>query len=137
MHIAMLGGAYCAIVFLVGFLLGTVRVIWLEPAMGARYAELAEMPLMIAASYLSARLLLLRTRRTLSRAEAAWMGVVALSLLLLFELTVVLAIRGLSVADYVGTRDSVSGTAHLVSLMLFTLMPILVASRAWRWGVRA
>lgn len=129
MRIAMLGAAYFAIVFVLGFLLGILRVMWLEPLIGTRYAELAEMPLMIAASYLSARFLLSRTTRPLSRAGAVWLGVVALGLLLLFELTVVVAIRRLPITGYIGTRDYVSGTAYLISLMLFALMPMFVVTR--------
>jgi hypothetical protein len=49
------GGVYFALVFGVGFLLGIVRVLALVPRLGERWAELAEMPLMLVAIILSAR----------------------------------------------------------------------------------
>ena len=46
---------YFAIVFGVGFLLGSIRVLWLVPQLGVKYAELAEMPLMLLAVFFAAR----------------------------------------------------------------------------------
>ena len=61
------GTMYFAAVFGVGFLLGTVRVLFIEPRTGTRWAELAEMPLMFAAAptlVLFAGNLLQPTRKT-------------------------------------------------------------------------
>jgi hypothetical protein len=55
----------------------------------------------------------------------------ALGLLLGFELTVVLALRGMSLAQYLESRDPVSGTAYVCSLALFALMPSLLGSTGW------
>lgn len=49
------GLLYFATVFAAGFILGTIRVLSLEPWLGARYAELLEMPIMLAVVYFSAR----------------------------------------------------------------------------------
>jgi hypothetical protein len=119
------GVAYFAVVFAAGFALGAMRVAWLVPAVGERVAELAEIPLMLVVSALAARWVL---RRFLSPA-AAWpriaAGCLALALLLSLELTLVLALRGLTFAAYLASRDPVSGTAYLASLALFALMPAL------------
>ena len=43
------GVVYFAVVFATGFALGTVRTLWLAPALGERRAELLETPFMLAA----------------------------------------------------------------------------------------
>jgi hypothetical protein len=132
MRIVKLGAAYFAIVFLIGFALGTVRVLWLVPRLGERYSELIETPFMIVASYASARFVLNRVARRVSGRNALAMGLIALVLLLTFELTLVLALRGLSLSDYLTGRDPVSGSAYLVSLLLFALTPTFVKAHRSR-----
>jgi hypothetical protein len=57
------------------------------------------------------------------------LGFVALGLLLAAEFTMMLSLRGLSIAEYVATRDPVSGTVYLVMLALFAIMRLLVARK--------
>ena len=54
-------------------------------------------------------------------------GLIALGFLLLFEFTVVLWLRGLTIRAYIDSRDPVSGTAYLITLGLFAVMPLLVS----------
>jgi hypothetical protein len=49
--------------------------------------------------------------------------------MLLAEFTLVLWLRRPSLRQYLATRDPVSGTAYYLSLVLFALMPLLVARR--------
>ncbi|MEZ5331787.1 MAG: hypothetical protein R2991_06985 [Thermoanaerobaculia bacterium] len=125
-----LGLAYSAIVFAVGFALGTVRTLWLVPRLGQRWAELAEMPVMVGASWLAAQGLFARSG--LSRWAAAGAGLLALTLLAGVEVAVVLRLRGLSWGEYVASRDPVSGSVYLAALLLFALLPVLVVSFAGR-----
>ncbi len=127
-----LGIAYFVVVFAIGFGLGVVRVLWLVPALGERRAELLEIPLMVAACYLVARLLLSRIDFALPQAGALVMGAVALALLLAAELSVVPGLRGLSIAQYFAERDPISGAAYFFSLVIFMLMPWLMVKRAKR-----
>lgn len=124
------GLLYFSAVFAVGFVLGTVRVLWAVPRFGPRGAELMEMPLMLVATILAA----LWVVRWLAVSPRQWMrlgmGLVGLGCLLIAELTVVLQLRGLSIADYVANRDPVSGTVYILMLVLFTLMPWLLGRRA-------
>ncbi len=46
---------YFAAVFGAGFVLGTVRVLWLAPQLGARAAELLETPIMLVVMLVAAR----------------------------------------------------------------------------------
>jgi type IV secretory pathway TrbD component len=57
------------------------------------------------------------------------MGGVALGLLLAAEFTLVLWLRGLSIDEYVASRDPVSATVYYVMLGVFALMPLFVARR--------
>lgn len=47
--------AYFAVIFGLGFALGSLRVLLLAPQLGERNAELAEAPLMLAGIYVAAR----------------------------------------------------------------------------------
>jgi len=54
------------------------------------------------------------------------MGCIALALLLVAEFGLVLWLRGLSIREYLATRDPVSGTVYYVMLAVFAVMPLLV-----------
>ncbi|KPJ93590.1 MAG: hypothetical protein AMJ55_07700 [Gammaproteobacteria bacterium SG8_15] len=123
------GIAYFALVFGIGFLLGTLRVLVLVPAFGERYAELSELPLMLIAIYFSARLLLRKLPIT-PNIRYLYAGVLALLLLLVFEFTVVLNLRDMSLQQYFSSRDPVSGAAYVFSLLIYMLMPYILATRA-------
>ena len=123
------GVAYFGIVFVAGFFLGVIRVGWLVGRVGERTAELAEAPVMLGVIFFAARWLVVRLGVPASLAARALMGVSALVLLLAVELTVVLALRGLTFAEYLGTRDPVAAAVYLVSLGLFAAMPALLVRR--------
>jgi hypothetical protein len=101
-------------------------VLWLVPRLGVRAAELLEMPFMLAVVVLAARWTVRRPGTPLTPRRRIGVGVVALALLLVVELTVVLWLRGLTLKTYLAQRDPVAGTAYLVMLGLFALMPLLV-----------
>ena len=56
-------------------------------------------------------------------------GFVGLGLLLVVEFTVVLRLRGLTIGEYFAKRDPVAGTAYIMMLGVFAVMPLLVARR--------
>ena len=116
------GVVYVALVFGVGFLLGIVRVMALEPRFGERWAELAEAPLMLVVIVLAARYVV---RRFPAPRRAGYLvsGGIALLLLLLVELSVVLGMRGLSISEYVAQRDPVAGSVYVCLLLAFAAMP--------------
>jgi len=53
----------------------------------------------------------------------------ALGLLLLVEFIVVLRLRGLTIGQYLASRDPVAGTVYIVMVAVFAIMPLLVARR--------
>lgn len=124
--------SYFALVFLTGFVLGIIRVLVLAPEIGERYAELVEMPLMLVVIYFSARLIVIRCAVLPRLSAYLVVGILALALLLLLEFSLVLKLREIALSDYLSSRDPVSGTAYAVSLLIYMLMPWLVAKKCQR-----
>jgi hypothetical protein len=120
---AVLAGVlYFAMVFGAGAVLGTLRVLWVAPAVGARAAELAEIPVMLAIAVLAARWIV--RRMALGTGERLGMGLAGFALMLACEFTVVLAARGLTLERYFMAFDPVSGTAYFAALVAFMVIPL-------------
>ena len=119
------GVAYFLLVFGVGFILGTIRVLWVVPQLGVRMAELIEAPLMLTAIYFSACFITQRFSAS-RRVEYLHSGLLALIFLLCTEFSAVLGLQGLSIPDYLAGRDPVAGGVYVVMLIIFTVMPWLV-----------
>jgi MFS family permease len=126
------GALYFALVFGAGFVLGTIRALWIVPSFGTRIAELMEAPIMFVVTILAARWVARRLTIPPSLPGRLAVGLVALGLLLLTEFTVVLWLRGLTIAKYLANRDPVAGTVYIVMLGVFGTMPLLVARKSDR-----
>ena len=124
------GLAYFALVFGAGFVLGALRVSLLVPRFGERISELAEMPLMFAVVVFAARFVMRRFAVPPSISARLGTGLLALALLLAAELLLAVVLQERSLADYLASRDPVSGSVYLAMLGLFALMPVLVARTA-------
>lgn len=129
MHILRAGSLYFLLVFGTGFVLGTIRTLWLVPKVGPRMAELMETPLMLAAIILAARWIARRFSSRLTPYGGLRIGLVALALLLVAELSVVFWVRRLTIGEYFASRDPVAGTVYVMMLGVFAVMPALVARR--------
>lgn len=125
------GITYFALVFGAGFVMGAVRVPFLVPRLGVRWAELLEMPLMFVVIVLSARFVSRRFALEPGVAQRLGTGLVALALVVAAELGLALALQGLSPAEVVASRDAVSGSVYLAMLIVFAAMP-LIQARTWR-----
>ena len=117
---------YFALTFSAGFVLGPLRILFLVPRVGARTADLIEMPVMIGITWLAARWVTRTFSVPPERGPRLSMGVMAGTLLLLTEFTLVLRLRGLTLEEYFATRDPVSGAAYYAAVLLLMLMPLLV-----------
>ena len=120
------GLAYFALVFGAGFVLGALRVTFLVPRLGERIAELGEMPLMFLVILLAARFVIRHFAVPASMRARLGTGLLALVLLLAAELMLAVVLQGRSLADYIASRDLVSGSVYLAMLVLFALMPAFV-----------
>jgi type IV secretory pathway TrbD component len=126
MQVVKAGVLYFTLVFGVGFVLGTIRTLWVVPRVGARKAELMETPIMLVVTIVAARSIILRLGLPFTFSARLGMGCIALALLLVAEFGLVLWLRGLSIREYLATRDPVSGTVYYVMLAVFAAMPLLV-----------
>lgn len=117
---------YFALVFGAGFILGTTRVLFVVPRFGERVAELMESPLMLGVTILAARWIVRRFRIPTAFSDRIAVGSVALVLLIIVEFTIVLWLRGLTLADYFRARDPLSGTVYYLLLILLAVMPLFV-----------
>jgi hypothetical protein len=119
---------YFAMIFALGFVLGTLRVLWLAPLMGEVAAVVAELPVMLTASYFAARWL---TRRfaVCSARDAGLMGGTGFALLMLAEVGLAQALSGTSITEWFGALFAVPGIYGLAGQIGFGLMPLLVRQR--------
>ena len=127
MQIMKAGVLYFVFVFGAGSVFGTIRTLWVVPRVGTRIAELMETPIMLVVTILAARWIILRLSLPAMPFVRLGMGFIALVLMLVAEFGLVLWVRGISIKNYLATRDPVSGTVYYVMLVLFAIMPLLVA----------
>ena len=126
-------GLYFLLVFSAGFMLGTVRVLFIAPALGERAAELLEMPLMLLVVALAARFIVRRFMGSID-AMRQWLhvGAIAFACMLTADVGVGVALRGMTAWQALFARDPVAGTAYYLALGFLALAPWLFARAARR-----
>lgn len=120
---------YFACVFGAGFVLGPLRVLVLEPRIGARAAELVEMPVMLAVIALAAAWIARRVAPDLRAAQRIGVGVLAVALVLVADTAVGVFLRGMTVAQVFLDRDAVAGLAYYASLVVCAVAPWVAGRR--------
>ena len=133
MKILKAGAAYFGLVFGAGFLLGCIRVPFLVPHLGARVAELLEMPVQFVVIVFAARFIVRRFSVPLDTFIRLGVGFVALGLAIAAEFLLALVLAERSVAEYLASRDPVSGSVYLVMLLVFALLPLILARMKLLW----
>ena len=126
MQILKSGALYFALVFGTGFVLGTIRILLVVPRIGTRTAELIETPVMILVSFIAARWTIRPLVAQPTTTERIAIGFVALALLVIAEFTFAIWFQDLTISEYLASRDPVAGTAYVIALGLFAVMPLLV-----------
>lgn len=126
MQILKAGGLYFGLVFAAGFVLGTIRTLWITPNLGERTAELIESPLMLAVTVFAARFVVGFRSWLPGTSARLGAGLVGLGLLIAAETGVVLGLRRITMPEYVAGRDPVAGIVYVVLLAIFAVMPLLV-----------
>jgi len=124
MHILKSGLTYFLIVFGAGFVLAFVRIPFLVPQFGVRTAELIEMPIMLAIIAWASRRMLSR-HPGFTRSERLMAGLLAFGLLVGAELLLAYMLDDHFPWEYIASRDPVSGSVYLASLIFFAVAPAL------------
>jgi hypothetical protein len=117
--------AYFAIVMGTGFLLGTFRVLILVPRIGERWAELAEMPMMAVVIFAAAGFILRRFPRVALPGGSLAVGFLALAMSVAAELGLAVLLQDNTLAEFIGSRDKISGSVYVALLLVFAVMPRL------------
>ncbi|MEE4315496.1 MAG: hypothetical protein V2I74_00780 [Erythrobacter sp.] len=125
MIILRAGLAYWAMVFALGFMLGTVRVLWLVPLVGLLPATALELPVMLAASWWAAGWLMQRFGIA-QPGEALAMGALAFMLLLAAEAVLATFLSSQSLAQWLTGLKEPHALLGLAGQVVFALMP-------WWW----
>jgi len=90
-------------------------------------AELSEMPIMAVLTILAARWIVRHFAVPSTPSARLGVGCIAIGLMLSAEFTLVLRPRGLSIREYLASRDPIAGSAYYAALGLFAPLPVFVA----------
>jgi hypothetical protein len=118
------GSLYAIIVFLIGFILGTIRVLLLVPRLGETTAVSIEAPIMLAASWLVCGWCLDRLDVAATIPARSLLGLVAFLVLMLAEVGLG-AVLGRSLADQLANYGSPAGAIGLAAQVIFATFPVI------------
>jgi hypothetical protein len=118
---------YFALVFTLGFLLGTVRTLFVQdtPSAGRLLGVVIELPIMLAASWFLCRRVVARLYVAPTVPARAVMGGVAFALLLLAELLMGVLLFGRTIAEHFALYREDSYALGLAAQIGFAVMPIM------------
>ena len=126
MEILKASTVYFLYVFGTGFLLGCIRVPFLVPRLGARTAELIEMPFMASVIWFSSHSVVKQFTLAPTLAVRLAVGGIALLFALSAEVVFIKWMQANTISQYIASRDIISGLVFIVMLLGFALMPIWV-----------
>ncbi len=116
---------YFVLVFATGFVLGAVRVPFLEPRFGKLIATLIEAPIMIVAIIIAACHVTAWFALAGRRLELSFVGILAVSLAAVADLCVGLLLRQMSFGEQLLYLMTPAGLTYLLLLAIFAATPLL------------
>jgi hypothetical protein len=125
MTVAKAALAYFAIVFIMGFILGTLRTLIIAPHTGELVAVAVELPIMIAVSWWACGVVLHRLKPASEIPSRLVMGIIALALLLLAEAAVSMNLGSLTLSQHLALYATTPVMLGLISQLAFALFPLL------------
>jgi hypothetical protein len=118
------GASYAVIVFLIGFILGTIRVLLVIPRLGETIAVIIEAPVILAASWFVCRWCVDRLHVRGTVTTRSLMGLVAFLVLMSAEMGLG-AMLGRSLVDQVAAYGSPAGAMGLAARVIFAIFPVI------------
>jgi hypothetical protein len=126
MRAALIAGVlYFLSVFALGAALGTLRVLLAVPLLGELVATLAELPMMLAASWAICGWLVRRWRVTPRRPERLTMGAAAFALLMAAEAILSVGLFGRSLGLHLARYGELGPALGLAAQVAFGLFPLV------------
>jgi hypothetical protein len=116
---------YAAAAFAAGFVLGSMRILLLAPALGEFAAVALELPVMLAISWVAFGVIAARLHLPYALGTGVRIGLVALVLLLLAEFVLGLTLFARAPAAILDGWLNASGLLGLAGQILFALIPPL------------
>lgn len=121
---------YCLALFALGFVLGTIRVLFLAPQIGEMGATLVEVPVMLGAAFFLCRWVVGRWLVSPELAARWGMAFWFLVLLFLLETLVGVALFGRTMSDTLAGLATPAGLIGLTAQVIAALLPLFVGRRA-------
>lgn len=118
-------GFYFAIVFAIGFALGTVRTLAIAPLTGDVFAVALELPAMLLASWIVCGWAIRRYQVTDDLATRLAMGLAAFGLLMGAELLVSMLIAGRSVTEHLALYQTAPSLLGLCGQLVYAALPLI------------
>ncbi len=115
---------FVAVVFAAGFVLGTLRVLVVEPALGPVIAVLLELPVMLVISWLVCTRIIAWCNVADTAIDRLAMGALAFALLMTVETLLGLAI-GRPVSEQLAAYGTLAGQLGLAGQIAFAMAPLV------------
>ncbi|MCA1493842.1 hypothetical protein [Sinorhizobium alkalisoli] len=123
MRAIRLGTLYFAAVFMVGFVLGTIRTLVLIPRLGGLGAVAVELPVILTAAWIICGWLLRGSTLTLS--EAAGTGAVAFVLLMLTEVALSAVLWHRTITEHLALYTNPADLLGLAGQIAYASFPLI------------
>lgn len=120
--------SYFIIVFVAGFILGTIRILMVAPRTGELAAVAIELPVMLAVSWWACGVVARRLKPASEAPSRIAMGLIALTLLLIAEAVVSLSL-GQTLAQHMALYTATPAQLGLFGQLFFALFPLFQMKR--------
>lgn len=117
--------AYFTIVFMAGFVLGTVRVLLLVPNLGETWATLAELPFMLGISWVVCGNVIAWFSVPRTTMHRLTMGGIAFALLMVAEVALSTMVFGRPIEELMAGMGTTAEMLGLAGQVVFGLMPLI------------